>query len=320
MLIVYLVISLTICFRINLYLPELYKNRFKNRFNQKMTSFTADITDKVLSDTRSKKICSDLGYFSKPFRIERAEGELIVKLYLPVKNLGMVSSIIKNHDDYIAELNHTGLRIPRTIITSKKTGRKHQIVIVQESFKDDDLLRNRIKKASSAELTSLCSLIFEDIFKFWRQKNSSLEIGFHPTLRNYSLREGNLYFFDTFPPMLMSQKKLNRLIITMSPYGGLIKKFIPQVIINMVTDEYYCLKKMFVGIVGSCCRLRPDDAGKILDFSSKYVMDSELLSESEKASIIKLLKKPPELSKIWILIRKLTGNTGYPNIKSPALK
>jgi hypothetical protein len=285
-----------------------------------MTSFTVDLTNKILSDTGSKKICSDLGYFSKPFRIEHKDEELIVKLYLPVRNHEKVSSIIKNHDEYIAELNRTGLRIPRTMITSKKTGRKHQIIIVQESFKDDDLLRNRVKKASPTELTSLCSLIFEDIIKFWRKKNSSLEIGFHPTLRNYSLYEGNLYFFDTFPPMLMSQKKLNRLIITMSPYGRLIKKFIPPVIINMVTDEYYCLDKMFIGIVGSCCRLRPDDAGKILAFSSKYVMDSELLSESEKASIIKLLKKPPELSKIWILIRKLTGNTGYPNIKSPALQ
>ena len=284
-----------------------------------MALITADVTDKVLSDTGSKKICSNLGYFSKPFRIKHDDEELIVKLYLPVKNHEMVSSIIKNHNDYITELNSTGLRIPRTIITSKKTGRKHQIIIIQESFKEDDLLRNQIIRASSSELTSLCFLIFEDILKFWRKKKGSLEIGFHPTLRNYSLHKGNLYFFDTFPPMLMSQKKLNRLIIKMSPHGRLIKKLIPPVFINMVTDEYYYLDKMFTGIVGSCCRLRPDDAMNILDFSGKYVMDSELLSESEKAGIIKILKKPPKLSKIWILIRKLSGNTGYPNIKSPSL-
>lgn len=285
-----------------------------------MTSFTAEITDKILSEAGSKKICSDLGYFSKPFRIDHADGELIVKLYLPVRNHDTVTSVIKNHDDYIAELNRTGLRIPRTLITSKKTGRKHQMIIIQKSFKDDELLRNRFIKASSTELTSLCSLIFEDIFKFWENKDTSMEIGFHPTLRNYSLHEGKLYFFDTFPPMLMSQKKLNRLIIKMSPYGRVIKKFIPPRIINMVTDEYYCLDRMLVGIVGSCCRLRPDDAGKILAFSIKYVMDSELLSESEKAGIAELLKRPPELSKIWILIRKLTGNTGYPNIKRPVLQ
>jgi hypothetical protein len=285
-----------------------------------MISITADVADKVLSGTGSRKICSDLGYFSKPFRIEHANGELIVKLYLPVKNPETVSSIIKNHDDYIAELNRIGLTVPRTIITSKKTGRKHQIIIIQESFKDDELFRNRFKNASSTELTNLCSLIFEDILKFWENKDSSLEIGFHPTLRNYSIHEGKLYFFDTFPPMLMSQKKLNRLIIKMSPYGRLIKKFIPPRIINMVTDEYYSTDKMFIGIVGSCCRLRPNDAGKILAFSSKYVTDSELLSEAQKSSIIKLLKRPPELSKIWILIRKLTGNTGYPNIKRPELQ
>jgi hypothetical protein len=284
-----------------------------------MISLTQEEIDKILSGKELKKISSDLGYFSKPFRIYHANKEFVVKLYFPVRNYALVSSIIKNHNDYINELKFIGLRIPETTILAKKAGNKHQLIIIQESFRDDELLRNCIKEASVSGLPDLCYLVFDDIIKFWKRKKTSLEIGFHPTLRNYSLHEGSLYFFDTFPPMLMNQKKLNRLIIKMSPYGGWIKKLVPPWLMNKVTDEYYHLDKMFIGIVGSCCRLRPDDAGKILAFSIKYVKDTVLLSESEKASIIKLLNKPPELSKIWILIRKLSGNTGSPNIKSPGV-
>ena len=283
-----------------------------------MTSFTQDEIDKILSDAVLKKKSSDLGYFSRPFRIEYANKKFVVKLYLPVKKQELVSSIVKNHNDYITELKYTGLRIPETIINSKKAGKNHQIIIIQESFSDDELLRNCIMKASLTELTGLCSLVFTDILMFWRKKKNSLEIGFHPTLRNYALHQGKLYFFDTFPPMLMSQQRLNRLIIRMSPYGGLIKNFIHPRLMKRVTDEYYNLDKMFIGVVGSCCRLRPADASKILTFSSIYVTESELLTEPEKATIIKHLTKPPQLSKIWILIRKLSGNIGSPNIQGHA--
>jgi len=209
------------------------------------------------------------------------------------------------------------LRIPDTFIFCRPTGKKHQIVIIQDSFRDEELLRNRAMEASPDELSSLCSLVFGDIINFWRSREKSPDTGFHPTLRNYVLHEGNLHYFDTFPPMLMKQRDLNRVIIKMSPYGKLLKRILPPVIIKKVTDEYYQLDKMFTGIVGSCCRLRPDDAGKILQFSRDYVKSSAGLSDPEKKSILALLNKPPQLPRIWILIRKLSGNVGKPNISNP---
>jgi hypothetical protein len=283
-----------------------------------MITFSPDEIDKILSETESKRISSVLGYFSKPFRISHADKELIVKLYSPIKNYSLVSAIIRNHNEYISELRHIGLRIPETLITTKPAGNRHQLIIIQEAFREDELLRNRIMEASLPELQSMCFQIFDDIIKFRERENKSLEIGFHPTLRNYSLHDGNLCFFDTFPPMLMNQRKLNHLILKMSPYGGWIKNLVPLRLINKVTDEYYHLDKMFIGVVGSCCRLKPDDAGNILALSNEYINCTILLSDSEKASILKLLRKPPELSKIWILIRKLSGNIGSPNINSPA--
>ena len=282
-----------------------------------MTSFTKEEADDLLSGIESEKLSSDLGYFSKPFRAYRRDKAFIIKLYLPVKNSSLVASIISNHGQYISELRSSGLRIPETFIFCRPKGKKHQIVIIQDSFRDDELLRNRVSEAGMDELKRLCYLVFDDISKFWRSRKKSVEIGFHPTLRNYALHEGDLHYFDTFPPMLMNQRDLNALVLTMSPYGGPIRKLVPPGLINKVTDEYYHLDKMFTGITGSCCRLRPGDAGKILQFSRDYVIRSAALTEQEKESILVLLKKPPELPRIWILIRKLSGNVGKPNINTP---
>ncbi len=264
----------------------------------------------------SGKITSNQGFFSKPFPIDYRGKELIVKLYLPVKNLSVVSSIIDNHNKYIDEMRLIGIKIPETVILTRKFKNNHQLVIIQEQFSNDNLLKNRILVATPVELLNLCKLIFDDILKFWTTKKDSMEIGFHPTLRNYSLHKGSLFYFDTFPPMLMNQRELNRLIIMMSPFGGWLRKIVPCSLINRVSNEYYHLDKMFSGIVGSCCRLRPENAGKVLAFSKEYVSNSSLLTATEKEYILRLLLKPPRLSIIWILIRLLSGKPGKPNVKN----
>jgi len=270
----------------------------------------------LLSGIESKKISSNLGFFSKPFRIDHSGKELIVKIYLPVKNNSRVISIIENHNNYIKELRSTGIKIPDTLITTRKVNNKHQLIIIQEAFQDSELLRNLMQKTSGSELTGLCEKIFDDTMKFWTNRDVSKDIGFHPTLRNYFLHNSELYYIDTFPPMLMKQSNLNSLILFMSPHGSMLKKIIPLRFLNRVSDEYFNLDKMLTGIAGSCCRLNPDDASEILAFSNEYVRKSVLLSEKERESILNSLQEPPKLSRIWVLIRKLSGNTGKPNIKT----
>jgi len=282
-----------------------------------MDALTQEEIEKILSEIEYKERASVLGYFSQPFRIYQGERPLFIKLYFPVKNLKVIQSIIQNHDNYVRELKYAGIKIPETIIQTRPAGKKYQLIIIQDAFTDDELLRNRIIKASNEEVKDLCTMVFEEMLIFREKKNRQAEIGFHPTLRNYCVHEGKLWFFDTFPPMLMKQRDLNRLILIMSPHGGLLKKMIPLRFINKITDEYYHLDKMFTGVVGSCCRLRPEDADFILTFSREYVNQSATLTSEEKESITRLLKKPPQLSGIWILIRKLSGNTGKPNINTP---
>src|SRR4030042_6083578 len=176
-----------------------------------MTPFTQEEAEDLLSGIESEKLSSDLGYFSKPLRAYRGDKAFIIKLYLPVKNSSLVASIIRNHGQYISELRSSGMRIPETFIFCRPKDKKHQIVIIQDSFRDDELLRNRVLEAGMDELRGICYLVFDDIIKFWRSRKESVQIGFHPTLRNYALHEGDLHYFDIFPPMLMNQKDLNAL-------------------------------------------------------------------------------------------------------------
>jgi hypothetical protein len=279
-----------------------------------MISFTPEQTKKLLQNTAYKQMCSDCGYFSKPFRVEGEQGELIVKTFLPIRKRTLVDFILQNHQEYIDELKATGIRLPDTFITSIPQYNKHQVVIVQEPFRDEELLRGIIANASLQEIKDLCDLLFADTLKFCYRKKGSLKIGFHPSLRNYALRDSQLWYIDTFPPMLMDQKKLNRIIIAMSPYGRLIKKITHPRIINKVSNEYYFIDRMFSGIIGSCCRLHPELSEEILQYSKEYVANSPEISPADKTAILRLLKSPPSLSKLWVTWRRLSGNTGKPNV------
>jgi len=279
-----------------------------------MDTLTQNQIEILLKESESKKLCSDFGFFSKPYRLEYEGREVIVKQYLPIKDTETVSDIIKNHEAYVTVLRSLGINIPNTRIISRKIRNREQLVIIQEPFKYQCLLRNIILSASFEEIQKICTLLFNDILTFWKEKESTVNIGFHPTIRNYAFYNSQLYFFDTFPPMLMKQKEVNRLIITMSPFGKLIKKILPARIMNIVSDEFYQLDRMFTGIVGSCCRLRPACATRILDFSKEYITNCELLTPTEKEDITKKLKPPLHLPWIWIIIRKLSKNTGAPNI------
>jgi len=279
-----------------------------------MDTLTQGQIETLLKESESKKLCSDFGFFSQPYRLEYEGREFIVKQYLPVKDTATVSGIIENHNEYVSVLKSLGINIPDTRIISRKIRNREQLVIIQEPFKDQCLLRNIILSASIEEIHEICILLFNDILSFWKRKESMVDIGFHPTIRNYALYNSQLYFFDTFPPMLKKQKEVNRLIITMSPFGKWIKKILPAKMMNIVSDEFYQLDRMFTGIIGSCCRLRPSYASRILDLSKEYIMNCAHLTPTEKEDITRKLKTPPHLPWIWIMVRKLSKNTGAPNI------
>jgi len=279
-----------------------------------MLGITQSDLDLILSISETGLADSNLGFFSKPYRIDFKNQQLIVKKYLPVRDPEFVSGIVKNHDRYIQVLRDAGIKVPDTIITTCPVNGKIQIIIIQQAFRKDELLRNLVEISPESELLKLCRLIFDDTIKYLKNKGKSMKTGFHPTLRNYALHDGSLFYFDTFPPMQMGQRELNRIILRMSPFGSFFKKIIPLTWINIVSDEYYHFDKMFKGIAGSCCRLRPEYADAVLRFGIDYINSSQC-SQAEKHKITAMLQSPPDLPVLWTFFRRLSGNVGKPNIR-----
>ena len=271
----------------------------------------------VLHACQSDNYDSKLGFFSKIFRINFQGREIIVKRYLPIKD--GASFILDKHDEYIKSLLETGVKFPRTQMAAVRKKNKTELIIFQMAFSPKELFRNIFQYASAEELSGLCKMIFDDILTFWKNMPKHQPIGFHPSLRNYAIRNRELYYFDSFPPMNMTQNELNKIIIKMSPFGRLIKPIVPPKALNRVSDEYYSVSKMVKGIVGSCCRLRPEYMEELLEFTISYFSKSDLKQE-EIESIIAEMKTPPKLSGIWTTIRRLSGNVGSPNVTLSARK
>lgn len=266
--------------------------------------------NQVLETLSNKPEVSKLGFFSKPYKINIDNKNLIVKCYKPTKN---ADYIINLHNDYVKQLAELNIEVPETYISKVEEKNKHKLVILQNAFEDNELVRTILSNSDKSILLNIMQLLFEDTIKFWNNNKNGERLGFHPTLRNYALRNNQLYYFDTFPPMNLTQKELNKLIIQMAPVVSFIKPFVPLKSINRVSDEYYSVEKMITGLIGSCVRLRPEFAETFLDFSRNYIPNCDL-AEVEKNNIIAKINEPPKLSFIWRFVRKLTGNVGAKNV------
>ena len=121
-----------------------------------MLELSPNDIDIILSEEKVNKPDSNLGYFSKPYRKKYKNLELIIKKYLPVRDQEVVSEIIENHNKYIEELKSLGISVPDTLIRVLKTGKKSQIIIIQEAFRKDELLRNMVESSPETELQNLC--------------------------------------------------------------------------------------------------------------------------------------------------------------------
>jgi len=257
---------------------------------------------------------SKLGFFSKPFRIRYQEDPFIIKAYLPKRNMELLRQIAAHHERYVLRMRELEINIPETRIVMRPIGSSTQLLMVQEAFEPEELIRNQMETAEAERYLTLIRLLLDDTLRFWKNKKGDAKVGFHPTSRNYALRQGELYYFDTFPPMRTDQRSLNKLIVQMAPNFPWLKPFIPLQLINMVSDEYYRLDKMLIGIVGSACRLRPELKESVMRFATDYLHGSEQISSQERQFVLEQLAAPPKLPGIWVMVRKMTGNVGKPNV------
>ncbi|KMK66370.1 DUF6206 family protein [Puniceibacterium sp. IMCC21224] len=266
------------------------------------------------SETRGQTI-SKLGYFCAPFR--PATGpyqDKVIKVYRGLRDAAALDRLAVCHDDYVAALLRTGVPMPQTEFTLLDIDGARIPVIVQEALPADSMMRPQMQRADLPQTLAMMQAAGEVIASFWNNADQiGTRIGFHPSIRNFAIVDGSAVFFDTFPPLIhYSRAEMGRMLLQFSD-KRLMRLIGPlmQTRVTGIQDEWYSAPETLVGLVGSACRLRPDDAQAYLDWGRGFARD-EMPRWADAA--LRGMAEPPRLPGYWTGFRKLLGLQGEPNV------
>lgn len=275
-----------------------------------------ELTRLIRADAEARgKTISRLGYFCAPFR--PATGPLsdhVIKVYRGLSDTAALHRLARCHDDYVAALHAAAVPLPETAFHLVDLGGVTVPVIVQRALPEDSLMRPRMQQAPLPATLEMMEAAGQVIARFWLWARSQEgRIGFHPSIRNFAILDGEAVFFDTFPPLVhYTREEMGRMLLTFSD-KRLMRVVGPlmQTRVTGIQDEWYSPPETLVGLVGSACRLRPEHAGAYLDWGRDFAA-REMAPWAEEA--LKGLAEPPRLPGYWTGFRKLLGLQGEPNV------
>ena len=259
---------------------------------------------------------SKLGYFCAPFRPQNGPlSDRVIKVYRSLADDAALDRLAQAHSDYVALLKRTNVGLPETEFHLLDLGGRRTPVVVQQALDARSMMRPQLIAADRQTALKLMAAAGDVIAGFWNTlEENDGRVGFHPSIRNFAIVDGRAMFFDTFPPLIgytrdemgdmllqFSEKRLMRWI------GPMLKQKV-----TAIQDEWYSPPETLVGLVGSACRLRPDDAEAFLSWGRDFAQ-SQMPRWSDAA--LAGLKKPPRLPGYWTGFRKLLGLQGEPNIQ-----
>ena len=258
---------------------------------------------------------SRLGYFCAPFR--PADGpfsDRVIKVYRGLSDAAALDRLARCHDDYVAALLAAGVPMPQTEFHLLEMDGTRIPVIVQEALPVDSLMRPLMQKGDRDATLALMEAAGQVIADFWLAvQDSPVRIGFHPSIRNFAIVEGQAIFFDTFPPLIhYSREEMGRMLLQFSEKRlmRVVGPFVQRKVTG-IQDEWYSPAETLVGMVGSACRLRPDDAEAYLAWGRDFVA-REMQPWAEEA--LPGMAEAPKLPGYWTGFRKVLGLQGEPNV------
>ncbi|GGG71388.1 hypothetical protein GCM10011415_19040 [Salipiger pallidus] len=258
---------------------------------------------------------SRMGYFCAPFR--PADGpfsDKVIKIYRAPGDAAALDRLAQAHDDYVAALIATGVPMPDTQFVLLPQGGARVPVIIQQALPESSLMRPRMQAeglASTLEMMEAAGLV---IARFWNAADRfDTRIGFHPSIRNFAVLDGEAIFYDSFPPLIhYSREEMGRMLLTYSDKRlmRVIGPFMRRRVTG-IQDEWYSPPETLVGLVGSACRLRPEHAEHYLAWGRDFVR-REMPRWADEA--LEGLREAPRLPGYWTGFRKLLGLQGEPNV------
>ena len=274
------------------------------------------LADLIRADgARRGQTVSRLGYFCAPFRPESGPyADRVIKVYRALPDREALDRLAAAHDDYVAALRETGVPLPETEFRLVRTGSALRPVILQEALAPETMMRPRMQERPLGEALAMMEAAGAVIARFWNAADRfETRIGFHPSIRNFAVRDGEAIFFDTFPPLIhYSRAEMGRLLLQFSE-SRLMRWAGPLLgaRITAIQDEWYSPAETLVGLVGSACRLRPPDAAAFLDWGRDFAPRAMPRWGDE---IAEGLARPPRLPGEWTAVRRMLGLEGEPNL------
>ncbi len=258
---------------------------------------------------------SKLGYFCTPFRPpEGPFSDCVIKVYRGLQDGAALNRLAAAHEDYVRALRGAGVPMPETQFQLLDFDGTRVPVIVQAALPLDGLMRPQMLRADRAGALALMQAAGEVIARFWlNTRDAQTRLGFHPSIRNFAVIGGEAIFFDTFPPLIhYSREEMGRLLLQFSESRAM--RMVGPLFRARVTgiqDEWYSPPETLVGLVGSACRLRPDDSAAFLDWGRQFAR-AEMAPWAEEA--LAGLQEPPRLPGYWTAARRMLGLEGEPNL------
>ena len=258
---------------------------------------------------------SKLGYFCAPFRPASGPfSDKVIKVYRGLRDQAALDRLARCHDDYVTALNQAGVALPQTEFHLLDMDGARIPVIVQEALPSDSMMRPQMQTAAVDDTLVMMEAAGDVIATFWNNADQfDTRIGFHPSIRNFAYLEGRALFFDTFPPLIhYSREEMGKMLLLFSDKA--LMRWVGPLLQKKVTgiqDEWYSAPETLVGLVGSACRLRPNDAEAYLDWGRDFTQ-RRMSRWADEA--LPHLQEPPRLPGYWTSFRKLLGLQGEPNV------
>ncbi len=267
------------------------------------------------AETRGAPI-SRLGYFCAPFRPPDGPfADRVIKVYQGLSDPDQATRLARCHDDYVAALQTAGVPMPDTAFHLRPLGGGRVPVVVQRALPADSLMRPLMQAGTRDDTLAMLEAAGQVIARFWRWEAATQtpRIGFHPSIRNFAILDGQAIFFDTFPPLIhYSRNEMGQMLLTFSEkrlmrlVGPLLRARV-----TAIQDEWYSPAETLVGLVGSACRLRPEHTQDYLDWGRSFARGPMAPWQAE---IDRGLATPPKLGGLWTGMRKALGLEGEPDL------
>lgn len=258
---------------------------------------------------------SRLGYFCAPFR--PAEGpfsDRVIKVYRGLPDAAALDRLAAAHDDYVAALLETGVPLPDTTFLLLDRDGTRVPVIVQKALPEASLMRPLMQLEPVEKTLEMMEAAGQVIARFWNAADRiDTRIGFHPSIRNFAIVDGQAVFYDTFPPLIhYSREEMGRMLLLFSE-KRLMRLVGPlmRARVTGIQDEWYSAPETLVGLVGSACRLRPEHAERYLEWGREFA-PREMPRWADEA--LAGMQAAPRLPGYWTGFRKLLGLQGEPNV------